>query len=58
MKQDSYYEVRTGSGTVIQQFTTESLLKKWLSQRKNFDYLPSYGVFLVTKKEEKINVNI
>lgn len=51
-----YYEIRTATGTVIQQFTTEAVMKRWLERRKHLYYLPSYYVFKVYKREELLHV--
>lgn len=51
-----YYEIRTASGTVIQQFTTLAVMERWLKRRKHLSYLPSYHVFKITKREELFHV--
>lgn len=51
-----YYEIRTATGTVIQQFTTEAVMERWLERRKYLSYLPSYYVFKIYKREELYNV--
>lgn len=53
---ETYYEVRTATGVVVQQFTDTPVMERWFQRRKNFDYLPSYHVFKITKSEELINV--
>ena len=50
-----YFEVRTGSGVPVQQFTSYKTMERWFQRRKNFDYLPSYQVFKITKQEELVN---
>ena len=52
MIKDIYWEVRTGAGVAIVQFTSIPTMKRWLARRKNFEYLPSYHIFKITKTEE------
>ena len=54
-KMETYYEVRTASGVVVQQFTTVAVMERWFQRRKNFDYLPSYQIFKITKQEELVS---
>ena len=53
---ETYYEVRTATGVVVQQFTNVPVMERWFQRRKNFDYLPSYQVFKITKREELYHV--
>jgi len=54
--EDTYYEIRTITGVAVQQFTNVSVMERWFQRRKNFDYLPSYQVFKITKREELYDV--
>lgn len=56
METETYFEIRTYTGVVIQQLMTVKLLEKWIARRKNFDYQPAYRVYKITKTVEPYDV--
>ena len=54
--ENTYYEVRTATGTVVQQFVDKPVMDRWFARMRKFKYTPEYHVFKITKREELIHV--
>ena len=50
--ESTYFEVRTSTGTIVQQFVDKPVMDRWFARMSKFNYTPEYHVFKITKREE------